>query len=86
MKINTFQIVKFEKLTLPVVNITITKKKVSKLYKWFWKDCDIMKLYNVKITKTASKDVTVLYLSNNEILMVDQDISYIENAINSLKI
>ena len=83
-KINAFQVVSFKKMTLPVVELEITKKKVSRLYEWFWGDFNIDMIYDAKVTKTSDKDITVVDLSTGETLMVDQDISYIENAINSL--
>ena len=39
---------------------------------------------DAKFTKTSDKDLTVVELSTGKTLVVDQDISYIENAINSL--
>jgi hypothetical protein len=84
-KINAFQVVSFKKITLPVVELEITKKKVSRLYEWFWEDFNIDMIYDTKVTKTSNKDITVVKLSTGETLTVDQDISYIENTINSLK-
>ena len=84
-KINAFQVVSFKKITLPVVELEITKKKVSRLYEWFWGDFNIDMIYDTKVTKTSDKDLTVVKLSTGETLTVDQDISYIENAINSIK-
>ena len=84
-KINAFQVVSFKKITLPVVEVEITKKKVSRLYEWFWEDFNIDMIYDAKVTKTSDKDITVVELSTGKTLMVDQDISYVENTINSLK-
>jgi hypothetical protein len=81
-KINAFQVVSFKKITLPVVE---TKKKVSRLYEWLCEDFNIDMIYDAKVTKTSDKDITVVELSTGKTLTVDQDISYIENTINSLK-
>lgn len=84
-KINAFQVVSFKKITLPVVELENTKKKVSRLYEWLCEDFNIDMVYDAKVTKTSNKDITVVKLSTGETLTVDQDISYIENTINSLK-
>lgn len=84
-KINAYQIVKIEQLEIPCVNIEIIKKHVSKWYRFLWEG-NMQKLYDVKITKNNTKTITSISLSNGETLLVDEDISIIENAINSLNL
>jgi hypothetical protein len=66
---------KFYQETFPTVEITCKRKNVSKLYEWFWKGSDSSKVYDVNITKTGEKTVTVLKMSSGNVMIVDEDIS-----------
>ena len=82
--INALCIEKFYQETFPTVEVTCKRKNVSKLYEWFWKGSDSSKVYDVSITKTGEKTVTVLKMSSGNVMIVDEDISVFENALNSV--
>ena len=81
-KVNALQIVRFTSVTLPVFDIEIKKKNVSKLYSIFWEGYT-HKLYDIKIRKISDKTVTIIVLATGEHFYIDEDITLIENAINS---
>jgi hypothetical protein len=84
-KLNTLNIEKFESITLPIVNVVCNKKKnISLWHKFLYSGINSLKLYDVEITKVSEKTITKINLVSGDIIFIDEDISIVKNAIDSI--
>jgi hypothetical protein len=82
-KMNVLQIEYYQKQTYPIVEVEIRRKDVSKLYEWWIGDWDPLKIWDVNIRKKGEKTVVMVKIGD-QIMYLDNDVSEIESALNSV--
>lgn len=83
-KLNALAVEKFQKQTYPVVDVSVRKKDVSKLKKFWYSCCGANRIYDITIKTVGEKTVTMVKTASGGVYYVDEDVSVFEDALNGI--
>lgn len=83
-KLNAVQIEYFQQQTYPIVEVEAKRRNISKLREWWWTSWNDEKIWDVNVKKIGEKTVTMIKTISGKIMYLDQDVSIVEKAINSI--
>lgn len=83
-KLNAVQIEYFQQQTYPIVEVETKRRNISKLREWWWTGWNDEKIWDVNVKKIGEKTVTMIKTISGKIMYLDQDVSVVEKAINSI--
>jgi len=84
-KLNALQIEYFQQQTYPIIEIKCRRKNISKFKEWWWTNWNDDKIYDIEINKVGEKTVTMVKTVSGKIMYLDQDVSAVETAVDSVR-
>lgn len=85
-KLNAAQIEYFQPQTYPVLDVKCRRKSSSfpKLREWWYGGWNDFKIWDVDMTKSGEKTITMVKTASGQVMYLDEDVSVFEDAVNRL--